>query len=194
MSDWKQNKITAQATFPIRDLPIYHQSGIYIYERLDEDGITWFYCGQAVDIYNRAVSHAMDYDHLGLSLRKRGYKSDTNPYGWNFRVITFCDKNQLDELEHEHILRNMREGKQSYNVTSGKQGRGKTSFDKTKPLKGYRKGVEYGMYKLSKELQKPLQYVTIAPKDEKKLTIRMYNKFLDLVTPIEKESEEDGEN
>ena len=144
MQEWVKNKIIAEKALSIPNTREYHRSGIYIYERTDEDGITWFYCGQAVDIYNRAVSHATAYDHLGISLRKRGYYGEHNPYGWKFSVIGFFPKEELDDWEHYYILFNMRCGKQAYNVTSGKQGQGKQTFDTRKSPKGYRDGVKQG--------------------------------------------------
>lgn len=149
---WVKNKIIAEKSLPIPNTREYRRSGIYIYERTDADGITWFYCGQAVDIYNRAVSHATAYDHLGISLRKRGYKSEDNPFGWEFRVVEFCSEEELDDMEHYHIINNMRLGKQAYNVTSGKQGQGKQTFDTRKPARGYRDGVKQGERNVIKKI------------------------------------------
>lgn len=159
MTDKQKNYIRAMAKqervkekLPIPNTREYHRSGIYIYERIDENGIHWFYCGQAVDIYNRAVAHATAYDRLGISLRKRGYHSDKNPYGWKFSVVDYCPKEELDYWEHYYIIDNMRKGKQSYNVTSGKQGQGKETFDTRKPARGYRDGVKQGEKNVIKKI------------------------------------------
>lgn len=140
-------------TLPIPDTYEYHRSGIYVYERTDEYDIKWFYCGQAKDIYKRAVEHAMSYDHLGNSLRKRKYKDESNPFGWEFRIIEFCDEEHLDDLEHYYIINYMRQGKQAYNVTSGKQGQGKQTFDTCKPARGYRDGVAQGEKNVIKQIK-----------------------------------------
>lgn len=153
MNDWIKNKIIAEKKLPIPNNATYHKSGIYIYERTDENGITWFYCGQAVDIYNRALSHAMVYDRLGLSLRKRGYYSQDNPTGWKFSIVETCPESRLDELERYYILLNMLDGKQSYNLTSGKQGRGKETFDTRKLPKGYYDGLKQGYENARREVK-----------------------------------------
>lgn len=154
MQEWVKKKIIAKkslsAVFP--ETKESHGSGIYLYERTDENGILWFYCGQSQDIFNRLITHAMAYDHLGLSLTKRGYKSADNPYGWELRVIEYCPIEELDEREHYHILDNMRQGKQAYNVTSGKQGIGKETFDTRKLARGYSDGIERGRKTVIKEI------------------------------------------
>lgn len=171
------------------------QSGIYLYKRTDEQGITWFYVGQAKNIFQRQVSHWMGFrQHLDFSIRKRGFKSDANPYGWQFEILVYCPKENLNEREQFYIMAYLKLGWQTYNKTFGSQGKGKISTDDRKPAKGYYDGLKQGRHNLSKELQKTLKYVVIAPKDENKRTIRMYNKFLDLLTPMDKGENDDGEN
>lgn len=46
-------------------------SGIYFLTRTDENGINYFYIGQAVHIMQRMCSHLTGYQHIDLSLKKR---------------------------------------------------------------------------------------------------------------------------
>ena len=76
------------------------QSGIYLFERTDEDGITYFYCGQAVNIYNRVVNHWNGYtQRIDISLRKRKFYSVMNPHGWKFEILEYCSESELNERE-----------------------------------------------------------------------------------------------
>lgn len=147
MTEWvKKLSEAKKAIEPIlQDTPQAHQSGIYLFERTDENGIKWFYCGQAKDIYKRTISHYNGWTHIDQSLRKRGfYNRITNPHGWTFKILECCPEEQLDEREQYHIVSNLKQGKQTYNVTFGSQGQGKRTFDTKKPPKTYRDGVAYG--------------------------------------------------
>lgn len=154
MKEWVKKQIIAKKAIAVilPETKQAHQSGIYLFERVDESGIKWFYCGQAVDIYKRTISHYMGWEHLDQSLRKRGFKNKDNPHGWTFKVLEYCEPEQLDEREQFYILDNMRQGKQAYNVTYGKQGQGKEMFDTRKPSRGYRDGIEQGRKTLIKEI------------------------------------------
>lgn len=65
------------------------KSGIYFLTRTDEDGISYFYIGQAVHILSRLCSHLTGYQHIDLSIKKRGFYSDDNPYGWKINFIYY---------------------------------------------------------------------------------------------------------
>lgn len=171
------------------------QSGIYLYKRTDEQGITWFYVGQAKNVFERQVSHYMGFrQRLDFSIRKRGFKSAENPYGWEFKILEYCPKESLDEREQFYIMEYLKKGYQTYNRTLGGQGEGKISTDERKPSKGYYDGKRHGAIDLLKELRTPLKYLNIAPKNENKLCKRMYDKFLDLITLKDEENNDDGEN
>ena len=58
------------------------KSGIYFLTRTDENEISYFYIGQAVNIISRLCSHLIAYQHIDLSIKKRGFYSEDNPYGW----------------------------------------------------------------------------------------------------------------
>ena len=58
-----------------------HRSGSYIFARSDESGLKFCYIGQAKHLLERTAAHLKEYDHIGLSLKKRGLYSTTNPDG-----------------------------------------------------------------------------------------------------------------
>lgn len=135
----------------IKETPQTRKSGIYLYERTDENGITYFYCGLAVNLFNRQISHWNGYQRIDISMRKRGFYSVENPYGWKFSILEYCDKDKLDEREQYWILENLKLGKQTYNLNyGGSQGKSNT-FDKER--KGYKQGVEQGQKKTREEVK-----------------------------------------
>lgn len=75
---------------------IPYKSGIYVFYRIDEAGIRRAYCGQAVSLCERCASHLAEYDHIALSLKKHGFRSTENPYGWALKFKVY-PKNKLDE-------------------------------------------------------------------------------------------------
>lgn len=106
-----------------------NQSGIYFYTRTDEDGINYFYIGQSVDCLDRNISHLTGYQHIDLSIKKRGFYSSENPYGWKLNVI-YYPKSELDKWEQYWILEYTKKGYQCrYNKTSGGQGEGKEKIN-----------------------------------------------------------------
>lgn len=135
------------------------QSGIYIYERIDENGVIFFYCGQAKNVYERQIGHWNGHQRIDLSIRKRGFKSADNPYGWTFKVLEYCT--DLDEKEQHYILQNIKQGKQTYNLTYGSQGQGKAGVVEGKTPKGYYDGVAQG------------------EKNAKKIVATFFEKYLD---------------
>ena len=195
MNEYIRKKIIAtKAVAPIiKENAETKQSGIYLFERTDENGITFFYCGQAKNIFNRIVSHWMGFQHIDVSMRTRGFKSEENPYGWEFTILEYCNESELDEKENAYITQLMREGKQTYNVTYGKQGEGKVNITEGKSNKGYRDGLAQG-YKnaqryVAKLFEKNLIY-SINGK-EGKLKQRAYDKFTDFLNVNGSDEEED---
>lgn len=144
MNEYIKKKIIATKMIApiIKETPQTKKSGIYLYERTDEQGITYFYAGLAVNIFNRQISHWNGFQRIDISMRKRGFKSAENPYGWEFKVLEYCPKEKLEEREKFWILENLKQGKQTYNLNYGGN-EGKTNtFDKER--KGYQQGVLYG--------------------------------------------------
>lgn len=138
-------------------------SGIYFLTRTDEDGINYFYIGQAVKLLTRMCSHMTGYQHIDLSLRKRGWYSENNPYGWRLNFKHYAPKD-LDEMEQYWILQYTKKGYQArYNKTSGSQGKGKEKINEFRPAKGYRDGLKQGRKNASREVahlfEKHLDYM-----------------------------------
>lgn len=176
------------------DPTLSEHSGIYILTRRDENGFKYAYIGQAIHLLSRMISHSCGYQQwIDLSLKKHGLYSQSNPYGWYLTHFTYDEK--LLNLKEQETIKNYADmGYQLRNITSGSQGKGKVDINERKPAKGYYDGKKQGATNLSKELQKTLKYLVVAPKDENKRTIRMYNKFWDLLTPKQKGESDDGEN
>lgn len=171
-----------------------NKSGIYFLTRIDENGIQYFYIGQAVHIIQRMCSHLTGYQHIDLSIKKRGFFSIDNPYGWMINFIHYpVDK--LDEMEQFWILEYTKKGYQCrYNKTSGSQGEGKEKINEFKPAKGYRDGIQQGKKTLARELSHIIDtHLQVSLKPEKqnnKVSIRAFEKFQNLIDEktYEKES------
>lgn len=162
-----------------------HKSGIYFYTRTDENGISYFYIGQSVDCLERSISHLTGYQHIDLSIKKRGFYSENNPYGWKLNVM-YYPKDKLDEMEQYWILEYTKKGYQCrYNKTAGGQGEGKEKINEFKPSKGYRDGIQQGKKVLARELSSIAEkHLIIRLKPEKehnKVSQKQYEKFMDLL-------------
>lgn len=167
------------------------RSGIYFLTREDEDGIKFFYIGQSVNIIQRMCSHMVGYSHIDLSLKKRGFYSDSNPYGWKLNFIHY-PKSELDKWEQYWILEYTKKGYQCrYNKTAGGQGDGKEKINEFKPAKTYRDGLSQGRKNLAKELNHIIdKHLVIGLKPEKmnnKVSQKALEKFNDLLTIEEQE-------
>ena len=128
------------------------ESGIYFLTRTDEDNISYFYIGQAVHILTRLAQHLVGYQHIDLSIKKRGLYSADNPYGWKVNFMHYS-KFELDKWEQYWILEYTKRGYQCrYNKTGGGQGEGKEKINEFRPAKGYRDGIKQGYKNASKEI------------------------------------------
>lgn len=128
------------------------QSGIYFLTRTDENNINYFYIGQSVNCLDRMCSHLTGYQHIDLSLKKRGFYTTDNPFGWKLNVI-YYPQSKLDKMEKHWILEYTKKGYQCrYNKTAGGQGEGKEQINEYRPHKGYRDGIKQGKKDLAKEL------------------------------------------
>lgn len=131
-------------------------AGIYFYTRTDEDG-KYAYIGKSVDLLKRSVSHLQGYQHIDISLRKRGFYSKDNEGGWKLNFLIFAPY-ELDDKERFYINNYRNAGYQLYNIESGGTN-GKTIINDRKPAKGYQDGVAYGVTKTKRKQQenKPKQ-------------------------------------
>lgn len=164
------------------DIP--YSSGIYVFYRTDEANIRRAYCGQAVNLCERCAAHLAEYDHIALSLKKHGFYSADNPYGWKLQFKT-CSKNELDEREVATIKQFADAGFQMYNVTAGGQSAGKLVTGQYKPPKTYREGVRIGRKNMARELSHIIDtHLTVSLKPEKqknKVSQRAFEKFNELL-------------
>ena len=163
-----------------------NQSGIYFYTRTDENGISYFYIGQSVDCLERNISHLSGFQHIDLSIKKRGFYSEENPYGWKLNFIHY-PREKLDEMEQYWILEYTKKGYQCrYNKTAGGQGTGKEKINEFKPAKGYYDGIKQGKKSLAKELshiaEKHLEIRLKPEKQGNKVSEKQYEKFIDLIS------------
>lgn len=150
---------------------INDKSGIYFLTRTDKNGIKYFYIGQAKKILSRIAQHMTGYQHIDLSLKKRGWYSDDNPEGWELDFKHYPIE-ELDEQEKYWILEYTKNGYQArYNKTAGGQGAGKEKINEYRPAKGYRDGLEQGRINASKEVanlfEKHLNYSKKSDKPNK---------------------------
>lgn len=160
-------------------------SGIYFLTRTDENKIPYFYIGQAVHIIQRMCSHLTGYQHIDLSIKKRGFYSEENPYGWKINFIHY-PLEQLNKMEQFWILEYTKKGYQCrYNKTSGSQGEGKEKINEFRPAKGYRDGIQQGKITLARELKHIIDtHLNVSIRSEKannKVSIKALEKFNDLL-------------
>jgi len=164
---------------------VKNMPGIYFLTREDENGIKYFYIGQSVKVLDRMVSHLSGYQHIDLSIKKRGWYSEENPYGWKLNVNYYPEK-RLDELEQYYILKYTQEGYQCrYNKTAGGQGVGKEKINEYRPSKGYRDGLEQGFKNASKmvahlfELHLDVKTKSENPNKNQEKALQKFKDFLD---------------
>ena len=161
------------------------ESGIYFLTRTDEDNISYFYIGQAVHILTRLAQHLVGYQHIDLSIKKRGLYSTDNPYGWKVNFMHY-PKSELDKWEQYWILEYTKRGYQCrYNKTGGGQGEGKEKINEFRPAKGYRDGIKQGKINLARELssiaEKHLKIEIREDKKNNKVSQKQFEKFKELM-------------
>lgn len=170
-----------------------NKSGIYFLTRVDEDGINYFYIGQAKHILTRLAQHLVGYQHIDRSMVKRGLYNNKNPYGWKIGFLHY-PISELDKWEQHWILEYTKKGYQCrYNKTSGGQGDGKEKINEFKPAKGYRDGLAQGRKNLAKELSHIIdKHLIVSLKPEKannKVSQKALEKFNGLLEIEEVEGE-----
>lgn len=159
--------------------------GIYFLTRTDENGINYYYIGQAVKLLTRMISHMTGWQHIDMSLRKRKWYSEDNPYGWKLNYKHYSPKD-LDEMEQYWILQYMKKGYQArYNKTAGGQGDGKKKINEFRPSRGYYDGIRQGKITLARQLtdiiQKHLTIKIKAEKENNKISQNAEKKFYELL-------------
>jgi len=128
-------------------------SGVYILTRKDENGINYFYVGQAKHILTRLAQHLMQYQHIDISLKKHKlYDKVKNPYGWKVEYL-LVEEDKLDEVEQQEIKHYLGLGYQTRNKTLGSQGKGKVGINDDQTTKGYRDGLKQGYKNCLKDIR-----------------------------------------
>ena len=182
----KKNREKLIELFP----KINDDSGIYFLTRTDENNISYFYVGQAKHILSRMCGHMTGYQHIDLSIKKRGFFSKDNPYGWKFGFINYKES-RLDEMEQFWILEYTLKGYQCrYNKTAGGQGEGKEKINDYRPAKNYHDGLEQGKINCSREISHLFDlHLDVSCKSDKpnKNQEKALNKFQDFLDYHKKE-------
>ena len=165
---------------------IQNVSGIYFYTRVDnEEGKKYAYVGKAKHLIDRSVSHLQGYKQaIDLSLRKRGFYSDSNTTGWHLNVL-YLPERLLNEKESYYIDQYRNAGYEMYNIESGGT-TGKTMINERKPAKGYRDGLLQGEKRLKKALNELIRkYLLVTTKVDNKLAKKALDKFNALLSENE---------
>ena len=130
-----------------------HESGIYCFTRVDEDGFKFAYVGQASkSLLTRLGEHLVGYQHIDLSIKKHGLYSQENPYGYKVDILCKCPAEECNEKEQYYIKKAADAGYQLRNHNSGSQGKGRRTFDNAKPSKTYREGLAQGYLNARREV------------------------------------------
>ena len=125
-----------------------HESGIYCFTRVDEDGFKFAYVGLASkSLLTRLGEHLVGYQHIDLSIKKHGLYSQENPYGYKVDILCKCPSEECNEREQYYIKKAADAGYQLKNSTTGSQGKGKKGLENGRPPRGYLDGVEVGKMK-----------------------------------------------
>ena len=159
-------------------------SGIYFLTRIDENGIKYAYVGQAKHILTRLAQHLVGYQHIDLSIKKHGFYTYVNPYGYKIGFLKFPES-VLDQKEQQYIRAYANCGYQLRNKTAGGQCEGKTQIDEYRPQKGYRDGIKQGKKSLARELSHIIDtHLTVELRPEKahnKVSQKAFEKFKGLL-------------
>jgi len=131
---------------------ISNDSGIYIFSRIDKDGIRYAYVGQAKHLKSRIAEHLLGYQHIDLSIRKHGFYSKSNKTGY-WLTKDIMSEDMLDEMEKVYIKQYANMGHQLLNKTLGGQGEGKKGLENNKPSKGYHDGLAQGRKNAMREIK-----------------------------------------
>lgn len=130
---------------------ITNESGIYIFYRVDEQGIKYAYVGQAKHLLDRCAQHLLGYQHIDLSIKKHGLFADDNQSGYKLYFDKYKE-NELDYYERYWINLMAQKGYQLRNATLGGQDEGKVIIDSKLP-KGYHDGIKQGYENARKEIK-----------------------------------------
>lgn len=169
MNKTAQDKLRQGIAIALRQFPELRQydkiSGIYIWERYNEDGVYCWYIGKAKNILHRTAQHIMDgQSHLDKSIKKHGLTNDmvAEPTKWSIFVLRNCKIADLDKAERFCInlwLKTYPNSK-TYNIESGGT-TGKTIIGEKKQ----RRDVKWKAEAKNKVLADYREYFDLKPKE-----------------------------
>ena len=168
-----------------------HESGIYCFTRVDEDGFKFAYVGLASkSLLTRLGEHLVGYQHIDLSIKKHGLYSQENPYGYKVDILCKCPADECNEKEQYYIKKAADAGYQLRNHNSGSQGKGRRTFDNAKPSKTYREGLAQGYTNARREVAHWFSlHLNVSMKKPTKNAEKALSKFLDFIN-LEDENNE----
>ena len=160
-----------------------HESGIYCFTRVDEDGFKFAYVGLASkSLLTRLGEHLVGYQHIDLSIKKHGLYSQENPHGYKVDILCKCPAEECNEKEQYYIKKAADAGFQLKNSTTGSQGKGKKGLENGRPVRGYWDGVSQGEKRLAQELKHIIDtHLVISLKKETKTSRKALEKFFTLL-------------
>lgn len=163
---------------------INNNSGIYFYTRertVEEGGGKACYIGKSRTLLDRCIAHDIGYaQRIDISLKKRKYYSESNPYGWKLNVL-FFPENLLDEKERYYIELYQSHYEECYNKESGGT-TGKSLINERKPPKTYTDGKKFGRKQLANKLKHIIDnHLVISLKKETKTSKKALEKFYNLL-------------
>lgn len=166
-----------------------NNSGIYILTR-EENNFKYCYIGQSLHILQRLCEHCLGYQHIDISIKKRGIYSETNKGGWSVDFVEY-PKSELDKREQEYINEYARLGYQlRYNKTGGGQ-YDKKCFEQEQ-TNGYYKGLKQGKIATLRQIKvffdKYLDFVIKGK--ETKIKARKLQEFRELLDEADNRKED----
>lgn len=165
---------------------IDNKSGVYFYTRTDlVTGEKFAYIGLAKRLLARCCQHMLGYQHIDISIRKRGLYSKENEGGWKLNCLHFPE-HLIEEKERFYIEQYQKANITLLNIEGG--GRAdKHDISERKPAKTYTDGLKQGRKNAVREVKvffdKYLDFTIKSPSN--KIKERKYDEF--------KEWLEDGE-
>ena len=140
-------------------------SGIYLWDRINEDGKYCWYVGQAKNLLRRTAQHIVDgQSHLDKSIKAHGITNDTvaRPCKWSIEILQLCEPSDLDVQEQYFIDKWKKDHPNGimYNIESGGT-TGKTIIGERKQ----RRDVKWKAEAKKKVLSDYHEYFDLQPKE-----------------------------
>jgi hypothetical protein len=157
---------------------IDNKSGVYFYTRTDlVTGEKFAYIGLAKRLLARCCQHMLGYQHIDISIRKRGLYSKENEGGWKLNCLHFPE-HLIEEKERFYIEQYQKANVTLLNIEGGGR-QGKVDIAERKPTKTYTDGLSQGdkrtKRKVKEYFDKYLDFQVRLPSN--KIKERKYNEF-----------------